>query len=81
MQEVIAYVLIYQENSNVLPFLCETIECLLDSSIICLVVHNEEVLLRVWRSSNMLVIFSAILSVWTLHIPLHQRVTAQSQSP
>lgn len=49
-----AYMLIYQENRNVLPLLGESLEGRLDCRRLGLLVHNEEVLLRVRRRVDVL---------------------------
>lgn len=52
--------LINQQNRNILPLLCETLECGLDGAVVCFAVYHEEVLLGVWRVGNML--FTPIIS-------------------
>lgn len=49
-----SYMLVYEQNANVLPLRCEFLECFFDSCVIRLAVDNKEVLLRVWRLSDML---------------------------
>lgn len=46
--------LIDQQNANVFTLLCELIEGRFDSRVIGFRVHNEEVLLRVWRRRDVL---------------------------
>lgn len=46
--------LVDQQNSDVLPLLCEVLECLLDGGGLGLGVDHKEVALRVWGIGNML---------------------------
>ena len=57
--------LVDQENPNILPLGCEPLESLFDSCIVRLAVDDEEVLLRIWRICDMLLVYQ--LSV--PHIP------------
>jgi hypothetical protein len=50
----LSYMLIDQEDPNVLPLCCEPLESLFDGCIVSLVIDNEKVLLRIWRWRNML---------------------------
>lgn len=49
-----AYMLVDQENANILPLSGESIKCFLDCGIVRLAVYNEKVLLGIWRGSDML---------------------------
>lgn len=49
------YMLVYEQDSNVLALAGEAIKGSLDGRILRFRVHNEEVLLVVWRLRNMLV--------------------------
>jgi hypothetical protein len=46
--------LIDQENPDILPFICEPLKGFLDSGIVRLAIDNQEVLLRIRRSGDML---------------------------
>jgi len=46
--------LIDQENSNILPLSCESVESFFDSRIIRLAVNDEEILLRIRWLGDML---------------------------
>lgn len=46
--------LIYQHNSNILPLRCESIESACDGRGFSLGVHDQIVLLRVWRVCDVL---------------------------
>ena len=48
------YILIYQQNGDILPILCISVKGLFDRRGLCLRVDNEEVLLCVWRLGDML---------------------------
>lgn len=53
------YMLVNQDNANILPLGREALKGRLDRSIIRLVVHHKEVLLRVWGSRNVLFWFES----------------------
>lgn len=46
--------LIDEQYCDVFPLFCETLEGRFDCGVIGLVVHHEEVLLRVWRRIDVL---------------------------
>lgn len=48
------YVLVDEDNGNVLAFLGEAVKGLLDGVGLGLVVNDEVVLLRIWRVGNVL---------------------------
>ncbi len=50
------YVLVDKQNRNILPLACEAVECLLDGFVLCLGVHDEEILLCIRRLRNVLFI-------------------------
>lgn len=41
------YMLVNQHDSDILSFLCESLECLLDRRLLRFLIHDQEVLLRV----------------------------------
>jgi hypothetical protein len=49
-----SYMLIDQENADILPLRCESFKCFLNSCIVGLAIHDEEVLLGIWRLRDML---------------------------
>ena len=51
-----SYMLVDQENANILPLRCESFKCFLNSCIVGLAIHNQEVLLRIWWLRDMLII-------------------------
>lgn len=51
---VCTYVLVDQDNSNILPLPSELVECFLNSGLLGFGVDNEVVLLRVWSFGDML---------------------------
>lgn len=53
------YVLVDQQNSNILSLLREVLECSLDGGGLGLGVDNEEVALRVWGIGDVLIIGTA----------------------
>jgi hypothetical protein len=48
-----AYVLVYENNANVLSLLRKAVEGICDLRLFCLLIHDEEVPLRFWRLRNM----------------------------
>lgn len=65
------YMLVDQQNGNVLALAGEAVECCLDGAVFRLGVDDEEVLLRVWRLGDVLYIVSPLcldlsLSSWGL---------------
>lgn len=48
--------LVYQQNRNVLPLFRERVERGLDFCVFGFIVHDQEILLRVWRIGDMLAI-------------------------
>ena len=48
--------LVDQENADIFPLFCESVERFLDGSIVCLAVNNKEVLLGVRWFSDVLII-------------------------
>lgn len=79
------YVLVDQNNGDVLPLLGELIESLLDSCVLGLAVHDQVVLLRVRGLGDMLGNVSDIPPILSFqhNIHSHQRPPAgcPSQSP
>lgn len=54
LQLALTYMLIYEDDSNVLAFLGEAVECLLDLGCLRLGVDDEEVALGRWRVGDVL---------------------------
>lgn len=54
------YVLVDQENRDILALSGEAVECCLNGAVFCLCVHNEEVLLRVRGLCHVLEVISLI---------------------
>jgi hypothetical protein len=48
--------LIDEQNANILPLFSEALECRLDRCVVCLAIHDKEVLLAVWWCGNMLLL-------------------------
>ena len=46
--------LIYKQNSNILPLPCEALKCVFDRRVVRFGVYDEEILLRVGRIGYML---------------------------
>jgi hypothetical protein len=51
-----SYMLVDQENPNILPLGCESFKCFLNSCIVGLAIHHQEVLLRIRWLRDMLII-------------------------
>lgn len=81
---VCTYVLVDQDNSNILPLPSELVECLLDGRLFGFGVDDQVVLLRVRCVGHMLCMLSAkVASIWkdSWHVRLHRPARCRSLSP
>lgn len=81
---VCTYVLVDQDNSNILPLPSELVECLLDGRLFGFGVDDQVVLLRVRCVGHMLCMLSAkVASIWKdlWHVRLHRPARCRSLSP
>ena len=83
------YMLIYEQDCNVLSVVCVSVKCLLDRAGLGLGVDDEEVLLGVWWLGNMLIddISTRLIPILLIRrrpmadVLLFQRVASLSRNP
>lgn len=58
-RELVTYMLVYKQNTNILSFLREAVKCLFNSGSFGFGVHDDKVSLGIWRVGYMLRVGSA----------------------